>query len=90
MPRRIRAIVTGHVQGVSYRASAAQEARRLGVIGWVRNRNDGAVELEAEGAADAIAQLLAWCEHGPPAARVTKVAISELAPSGGERFEIRH
>jgi acylphosphatase len=83
--RRVRAIVTGRVQGVSFRASTAAEARRLGVVGWVKNRADGDVELEAEGPDDRIAALLAWCEHGPPAARVEQVAVEELAPGGGHR-----
>lgn len=82
--RRVRAIITGRVQGVSYRATAGEEARRLGVVGWVRNRPDGAVEIEAEGPADAITALLVWCEQGPPAARVARVAVEELAPTGAE------
>jgi len=82
--RRVRAIITGRVQGVSYRASASDEARRLGIVGWVRNRPDGAVELEAEGDADKITALLVWCEEGPPAARVARVAVEELAPTGAE------
>jgi acylphosphatase len=90
MGHRIRAIITGRVQGVSYRASVAVEARRLHVVGWVRNRSDGAVELEAEGPPAAIAELLAWCEHGPPAARVAQVTVENLVPAGGDSFEIRH
>ena len=77
--RRVRAIVSGRVQGVSYRASTVDEARRLGLVGWVRNRVDGTVELEAEGTPDAVAALLAWCNDGPPHARVDRVAIEELA-----------
>lgn len=76
--------MTGRVQGVSYRASTASEARRLGVVGWVRNRHDGAVELEVEGDDEKVAALLAWCEQGPPSARVGNVAVEELAPTGGE------
>lgn len=82
--RRIRAIVSGRVQGVSYRAATADEAGRLGVTGWVRNRRDGTVELEAEGDPEQIAALLAWCGTGPPAARVTGVAVEELAPAGAD------
>ncbi len=89
--RRVRAIVTGRVQGVSFRASTAHEARRLGVVGWVKNRDDGAVELEAEGPDDRVAALLAWCEHGPPAARVDRVAVDERTPTRAERvFEISY
>ena len=82
--RRARAIVTGRVQGVSYRAATASEARRLGVVGWVRNRVDGSVELEVEGPEDRVAALLTWCEHGPPSARVERVAAEEIAPTGKE------
>ena len=91
MARRIRAIVTGHVQGVSYRASTAAEARRLGLVGWVKNRPDGSVELEAEGDEAPLAELVAWCEHGPPAARVTRVKVESIAPTSRERgFSIGH
>lgn len=76
--------MTGRVQGVSYRASTASEARRLGVVGWVRNRHDGSVELEVQGDDEKVAALLAWCEQGPPSARVANVAVEELAPTGGE------
>jgi len=74
--------VTGRVQGVSYRASTASEARRLGVVGWVRNRADGSVELEVEGSDERVAALLSWCEQGPPSARVARVAVEEISPTG--------
>jgi len=80
--RRVHAIVTGRVQGVSYRAATADAARRLGICGWVRNRPDGSVELEAEGAAEQIAALLEWCGRGPPSARVENVASTDLAATG--------
>jgi acylphosphatase len=82
--RRVHVIVSGRVQGVGFRVSTAAEARRLGVTGWVRNRADGAVELEAEGAGDRIASLLAWCEKGPPHARVINVAFEERAATGAD------
>ncbi|CAN5758757.1 acylphosphatase [soil metagenome] len=84
--RRARAIITGRVQGVSYRASTIDEARAIGgVTGWVKNCPDGSVMLEVEGAPTAVAALLAWCEHGPPSARVAKVAVDDLAPTGADR-----
>ena len=89
--RRAMAIVSGRVQGVSYRASTATEAQRLGLVGWVRNRVDGAVELEAQGPDAQVAALLAWCEHGPPAARVSRVDVTELPPVGAETtFAVVH
>lgn len=83
--RRIRAIVSGRVQGVAFRASTVTEARRLGVVGWVKNRTDGSVELEAEGPDDMVAALVQWCHEGPPSARVARVAVDELRPTGGDR-----
>ena len=83
--RRVRAIVTGRVQGVAFRASTVGQARGLGLTGWVRNLMDGSVELEAQGDAAAVARLLAWCEHGPPAARVTGVVVEERDAIGGEQ-----
>ena len=89
--RRIRAIVSGRVQGVAYRASTVTEARRLGLVGWVKNRSDGSVELEAEGAEDMVAALVRWCHEGPPAARVGRVAVEELSVTNAEReFEIAY
>lgn len=87
--RRIRAIVSGRVQGVSYRAATCTEARRLGVVGWVKNRDDGSVELEAEGPDDMVAALIQWCHEGPPAALVARVAVDDITPSGADReFQI--
>jgi acylphosphatase len=75
--RRVRAIVTGRVQGVGFRASTVEEAHRHGLTGWVRNLPDGSVELFAQGDAVQVQALLAWCAHGPPAARVTKVIVED-------------
>ena len=81
--------MTGRVQGVSYRASTARAARDLGLAGWVRNVNDGSVELEVEGHPDAVAKLLAWCQRGPAGASVASVVVDELAPTDETTFEIR-
>jgi acylphosphatase len=79
----VRAVVRGRVQGVGFRASAAHEARRLGVGGWVRNLPDGTVELEARGAPAAVDALVAWLGHGPRGARVTGVDVHD-APGSDE------
>lgn len=89
--RRIRAIVSGRVQGVAYRASTVSEALRLGLVGWVKNRGDGGVELEAEGPDDKVAALIRWCHEGPPAAKVSRVDVEELAVAGRETdFDITY
>ncbi|MHB1360646.1 MAG: acylphosphatase [Rhodocyclaceae bacterium] len=68
-------IITGRVQGVWYRASMAREAERLGVTGWVRNRNDGSVEAMVAGSAEQVAAIMNWARRGPPAAQVEHVAV---------------
>lgn len=73
--KRIQLIVRGRVQGVFFRAATQREARRLGITGWVRNRNDGSVEMLAEGDEDAVKELASWANHGPSAARVDSVDI---------------
>jgi acylphosphatase len=83
--RRIRAIVRGVVQGVSYRASTAAEGRRLGLTGWVKNRADGSVMLEAQGPRDRVDALVAWCHHGPPMADVDDVAVEDVPELANEK-----
>lgn len=87
---RVRARVTGLVQGVFYRASTVERAEELGLSGWVRNCTDGAVELEAEGPQERVEELLAWCRKGPPAARVRDVAAERMPATGADRgFRVR-
>ena len=69
-------VVRGRVQGVWYRGAMQREARRLGVVGWVRNCDDGSVEAEIAGTQDAVDALIVWAHHGPTGARVTGVAVS--------------
>jgi acylphosphatase len=88
---RIRLRIHGRVQGVGYRFSAVDEARRLGLRGWVRNTPDGAVELVAEGSEANLRRLATWCRSGPPGARVTGVDESrEMAVGEFTEFGIRY
>ncbi|HXA48284.1 MAG TPA: acylphosphatase [Burkholderiaceae bacterium] len=83
-------VINGMVQGVGYRASFAQAAIALGLAGWVRNRRNGSVEACIDGDATAVDALLVWARRGPPAARVTDVAVTEsevVIPSDGN-FQI--
>ena len=79
---RAHILVSGRVQGVGYRAFAARVAAQRTLVGGVRNLDDGRVELEVEGAKDLIEGLVVELHVGPPAARVTAVAVEWNAPAG--------
>jgi acylphosphatase len=74
---RVRLILEGRVQGVWFRESTRREASRLGVVGWVKNRSDGKVEVVAEGSKEAVRNLVNWCHHGPATAKVNRVRETE-------------
>ena len=82
-------IVTGRVQGVGYRYTMRIVAREAGVAGWVRNRHDGSVEAQVEGAPDQVDDVLAWMAEGPPGSRVDGARVADLAPTGAHGFEVR-
>jgi acylphosphatase len=73
--RRIH--VKGQVQGVWFRAWAVEQANELGLDGWVRNRQDGSVELVAAGPAVKVEEMIARCHRGSPASRVERVIVQE-------------
>ena len=83
--------ITGRVQGVCYRAWTMDEARSLGLSGWVRNCSDGAVEAVFEGDDELVKRMIQMCNDGPPLARVTGVAVTPRETScGADGFEIIH
>jgi acylphosphatase len=69
----VRVRITGRVQGVWYRGWTVDQALRLGLDGWVRNRRDGAVEAVFCGPEDAVRAMIDLCRLGPPAAMVTEI-----------------
>jgi acylphosphatase len=81
-----RLVITGLVQGVSYRQALIGVARRLTLTGWVRNRRDGSVEAMIAGSAEAVAALIDWARRGPAGAEVEHVAV-ELGTGDHQGFE---
>lgn len=80
---RLHAIVDGHVQGVGYRMFVIEQARRLDITGWVRNRSDGTVEITAEGTRLDVDELLTALKQGPHLATVASVQ-TEFSSASGE------
>jgi len=87
----VRLFISGTVQGVSYRASTQEQARKRGIAGWVKNLADGRVEALAQGTREPVDDLVKWCHTGPPAAKVEKVVVSwEDVGDDLKGFEVRY
>jgi DNA ligase D-like protein (predicted 3'-phosphoesterase) len=87
--RAIRAVVGGRVQGVGFRDATLRRAREAGVMGWVRNTDDGALAIHAEGQSAAIDTLIAFLRKGPPGAAVLDVVVEDARIEGHEQFAVR-
>jgi acylphosphatase len=88
---RVHLIVLGDVHGVGYRFTVIEVARDLGLVGWVKNKPDGSVEIVAEGPREKLENLITWAKKGPPLARVDNVKIN-WQQAGGEfnRFDVKY
>jgi len=87
--RAIRASVTGAVQGVGFREATRRRAAELGLMGWVRNADDGSVAVHAEGESEAVTALIEFLRRGPRGALVEHVEVEQVAREGHEQFAIR-
>lgn len=83
MIKRAHVYISGRVQGVFFRAWVSQNASRLGLSGWVRNRRDGRVEAVFEGTSEAVRQMVELCHEGPDHARVDAVLDDYNEPLEG-------
>ena len=84
-----RFLVSGKVQGVCFRASTREQARRLDLRGYARNLPDGRVEVVAAGSSKALDALAGWLKHGPRMARVEEVLRQDAAADeAGDGFDI--
>ena len=91
MAIRVHLHVSGKVQGVGFRYHTQSTATRLGVGGWVRNTQDGRVEIVVEGEEAIVEKFLAWCRQGPTSSKVDEVAVEkrESVSSAAPTFDIR-
>ena len=79
---RAELVIAGLVQGVFFRASARDEAQRLGLVGEVRNLPGGEVQAVVEGPQAEVEEFIAWCRRGPEQARVDEVTVRRSPPLG--------
>ncbi len=88
--KKVRAIVSGRVQGVGFRMSTQSKAKQIGVSGYVRNLANGDVEIVAVGEVDSVNELLTWAKSGPSSAIVDNLQVENLANDKEfQGFEIR-
>lgn len=85
---RVRIVVSGRVQGVFFRASARDQAERLGIGGFARNQPDGSVLIEAEGPSGAVERFREWCTIGPTRANVQDIDVTPIAIRGEREFTV--
>ncbi len=89
--KRVKIVVSGVVQGVFFRSTAAERANIIGAVGWAKNMPDGTVEIAAEGSGKQLDELIEWCRRGPPLARVLSVDVKWEKPTGEfDAFNIAH
>ena len=79
---RVHLFISGRVQGVFFRSSTREEARKLKLTGWVKNLPDGRVEAVVEGEEENVKAMIAWCRSGPPYAAVKDVSVAFEACRG--------
>lgn len=86
--KTVHIIVEGKVQGVYYRATTKEMADKMGIKGWVRNSEDGDVEIVASGSEDELEEFIAWCRIGPGRAEVMNLLITSIENQLFEDFKI--
>lgn len=84
-----RILVIGKVQGVFYRATAKEVADNLGITGWVRNTEDGHVEIMASGKEESISKFMVWCRKGPEKAEVEDITAEKRNDANFKGFSIK-
>ncbi len=90
MVTKAHVFIEGKVQGVFYRIWVRSKAKKLGLVGWVKNLTDGRVEAVFEGPKETIKEIIDSCWAGPSASKVEKVGVKwEKVSNRHESFEIR-
>ena len=91
--KKVRAhiVVEGRVQGVFYRVNARDEAKELGLTGWVKNLEGGKVEAVFEGTENLVKEMILWCKEGTRLSNVKDIKVTWEKPTGKfENFQVVH
>ena len=84
----VHLLISGKVQGVFFRATAKDVADEIGITGWVKNTEEGDVEIKATGNHDQLQKLIGWCKIGPKRAIVTNVAVTNVDEESFKSFDV--
>ena len=84
----VHLIIEGKVQGVFFRATAKDVADKTGINGWVKNTEEGNVEIMASGNDEQLHKFMAWCKVGPQRAIVTKLQVKNIEEKNFKSFEV--
>ncbi|NQV12801.1 MAG: acylphosphatase [Parcubacteria group bacterium] len=91
MNKGVNLKIKGKVQGVFFRVSAQEKAQELDLMGWIKNKTDGTVVIEAEGEEQRLQELINWCQAGPEYAKVDDIKVEWQTPTGKFKdFTINH
>lgn len=91
MKKHAHIVISGRVQGVGFRMYAVDQAEELNLTGWVRNRDDGCVEVVAEGEETDVDAFVEWCKSGPESAEVSATRVTFSEPNEEfDAFTIRY
>ncbi len=74
---------------MGFRWSTREKALELGLTGWVRNLDDGCVEVWIEGASERVESMVAWLKRGPSYAVVERTELGDSEPAGHREFQVR-
>lgn len=89
--QEIHLVIKGRVQRVFYRSKACKKAIELGLFGWIKNNDDGTVELVARGPTEKLEEFIEWCKEGPELAKVKDIQIEKRAATEvNDSFEIKY
>lgn len=89
MLKSVKINVYGMVQGVGFRYNTLQKANELGIAGFVKNRTDGSVYIEADGEPEVLDKFILWCKRGPSRSRVDEVKVCDIPFNDYKNFCVK-